>query len=95
MVCRFVTLGKGDPGGEDVVRLEAEMDLAKGDETAHQKSGGYEKRERKRDFCDDEGVAEFSVTETARKTFARIAQRLIQIFASGFHCGNQSEKERG
>ena len=37
-------LGKGEPRHEHVVRLQAEMHLAKRDEAAHQQTGPNEKR---------------------------------------------------
>src|SRR5580704_18820497 len=71
------------------------MHLAKSDEAAHQKSCGHQERERKRDFGYHQRVAESSVTKTASETFASVAERLVQIFARGFQCGNQAKHQGG
>jgi hypothetical protein len=71
------------------------VDFAKGDEAAHEKTGGDEERERESYFEDDYGAAKFGVTETAAETFADIAEGVVEISAGGFHGGEQAEDERG
>src|SRR5258707_9405894 len=96
LVGGFVTvLGKRKARDENVIGLQAEVDVAKGDEAAHQEAGGDEERERDSDFEDDDGVAQAAMSGASAGAFATVAERVVEITTGDLERGDQAEHEGG
>ena len=58
-------------GDENVLGIEAQIDVLQRDEAAHQQPGAGEQQQRQRDFDDDQGAPQPAATEAAADALAR------------------------
>ncbi len=75
--------GKGKPGYKNVIRLQTEMNFAESYKAAHHKACADQERKRESNFEDNDGVAQAAVAKTSAYSFAAVAQRIVEITASG------------
>ena len=87
--------GQRKPCHQNMIRLQAELHVAKGDKTSRQKSRGNQQRQGKPHFQHNHGVAQPAVTESPADALSAIPQRLIQILASCFESGNEAKHQGG
>ena len=81
------------PGDEDVVGVEAQIDALHHDEAAHQQPRAGEQRERQRDLGDHQSVSQPAAPEASADAFARILQGIHDIAPRRLDRRRQSEDE--
>src|SRR6267154_4056389 len=78
-----------------MVGLQAEMHIAKRDETTHEEPGGDEQRERYSDFEHDNCIAQPAMSCATTGAFAAIAQGIVQVAAHNLKRGREPKNNGG
>src|SRR6202035_4324345 len=78
-----------------MVGLEAQMHVAKGDETAHEQTGSDKQGKGNGDLKDHDGVAETAMRGAAGGAFAAVAQGIVEISANDLKGGSEAKNDRG
>ena len=81
--------------GEDVVRIEAGIDVAQGDEGADEQRGADEENEGEGDFADDQKRAGLALAESCAGAVAAFLERGVEVGARGADGGEEPEENAG
>ena len=86
---------KRQPGDQNVVGVEPEVDALKSIEASHQQSRADQQHQRQRDLDHDERVPQPAAAEARPYTFAGALQRLDDVAPGGLRGGGQAEEQHG
>ena len=87
--------GEGHLHGEDVVGIEAGIDVAERDEGADEQRGADEEDEGEGDFADDQQGAHLALAESGAGAVAAFLQGGVEVGARGTDGGEEAEEDAG